>query len=44
VVFLFFCLPPVVVVVPTVGGEGGAVGSYTRICIGIPSILGGRDG
>jgi hypothetical protein len=40
----FFHLPPVVVVVLASGGEGGAVRVRTGICIGIPSVWGGRDG
>jgi hypothetical protein len=32
-----FRLPPTLVMVPTVGGEGGVVGSCTRICIEIAS-------
>jgi hypothetical protein len=40
----FFLLPPIVVVVLVSGGEGGVVGVRIGICIGIPSILGGRDG
>jgi hypothetical protein len=38
------CLPPAVVVVLASGGEGGAVGVSTGICIGIPLDWGGRDG
>jgi hypothetical protein len=40
----FFLLPPTVAVVLASGGEGGAVGVRTGICIGIPSVWGGRDG
>ena len=39
-----FLLPPSVVVVLASGGEGGVVGVRIGICIGIPSISGGRDG
>jgi hypothetical protein len=40
---LFFLhLPPMVVVLPLVGG--GVAGACTGICIGNPSVRGGRDG
>jgi hypothetical protein len=26
------------------GGDGGVAGAYIGICIGIPSVSGGRDG
>jgi hypothetical protein len=35
---LLFHLPPAVVVMPTVGGEGGVAGACNRICIIIPSV------
>jgi hypothetical protein len=34
----FLHLPPVVVVLPPVGGEGGVAGACTGICIGNPSV------
>jgi hypothetical protein len=37
-------LPPMVVVFPPVGGEGGVVGACTKICIGNTSVWGGRYG
>jgi hypothetical protein len=40
----FFCPPLAVVVVLVSGNEDGAVGVSMGICIGIPSIWGGRDG
>jgi hypothetical protein len=33
----FFHLPPTMVVVLEIGGEGGMARVSTRICIGIPS-------
>jgi hypothetical protein len=41
---LFFYLPPTIVVVLEIGGEGGMAGVSTGICIGIPYDWGGRDG
>jgi hypothetical protein len=41
---VFFHLPPAIAGVLTSGYVSGTVGVSMGICIGIPSILGGRDG
>jgi hypothetical protein len=40
----FLILPPVVVGLPPVGGEGGVVRSCIGICISNPFVQGGRYG